>query len=97
MTFEYTIDGGTTRQVMAAIASALKFPDYFGYNLDALYDCLTDLSWLPDGEHVLIWSKPGALRDTDATAYDAIATVLADAVADGTGGGAYLSVRLQAD
>ena len=26
------------------IAGALDFPDYYGNNLDALYDCLTDLS-----------------------------------------------------
>ena len=26
-----------------AIANALQFPDYYGRNLDALYDCLTDI------------------------------------------------------
>ena len=97
MTFEYPIAGRTTHQLMSAIASALRFPDYFGYNLDALYDCLTDLSWLPDGDYVLVWQDPGALRAADGPAYDAIATVLADAVADGTSGGAHLSVRFQTD
>lgn len=24
----------------------LEFPEYFGNNLDALYDCLTDLDWI---------------------------------------------------
>lgn len=46
---------------------------------------------------MLIWSNPAPLRAADATAYDAIAAVLADAVADGAGGDAYLSVLLQAD
>lgn len=99
MRFEHRINGArldTSDSVMTAIASALKFPSYFGYNLDALYDSLTDLSWLPPGEHVLVWTNPGALRAADATAYDAIAVVLADAVADGTGGDAYLSVVLRA-
>ena len=27
------------------IAEALDFPDYYGCNLDALWDCLTDLAW----------------------------------------------------
>ncbi len=26
------------------IASALDFPEYYGKNLDALYDCLTDMA-----------------------------------------------------
>ena len=29
--------------VMAALGTGLGLPDYFGANLDALYDCLTDL------------------------------------------------------
>lgn len=29
-----------------AIATALSFPDWYGHNLDALYDCLTGLSQL---------------------------------------------------
>ena len=29
------------------ISHALRFPDYFGHNWDAVYDCLTDPSWLP--------------------------------------------------
>lgn len=27
-----------------AIAAALSFPDWYGHNLDALYDCLTSLT-----------------------------------------------------
>ncbi|MCM5570244.1 barstar family protein [Burkholderiaceae bacterium FT117] len=30
-------------EVMEAIAGAFLLPDYFGRNLDALYDCITDL------------------------------------------------------
>lgn len=62
-----------------AIAAALSFPDWFGRNLDALYDCLTDLSWLPAGEHVLIWGGSDALKDAEPRAYLAIRSVLSDA------------------
>lgn len=33
----------TRQQLHAALAEALRFPDWYGNNLDALYDCLTDL------------------------------------------------------
>lgn len=41
-------------EAIDAIARALSFPDWFGRNLDALYDSLTDLSWLPAGEYTLV-------------------------------------------
>lgn len=96
MRFTYRITGDSATAVMESIAGALEFPDYFGHNLDALYDCLTDLSWLADGEHVVVWSKPKALREADPQSYSAIAGVLADAVADGTGGGSSLALLLRA-
>lgn len=34
----------TPAAVHQALAQALSFPDYYGHNLDALYDCLTDIS-----------------------------------------------------
>ena len=36
----------TTRECYSELFKKLDFPDYFGYNLNALYDMLTDLSWL---------------------------------------------------
>ncbi len=78
----HLIDGGRTvdkATTLDAIAEALSFPDYFGKNLDALYDCLTDLSWLAPGEHVLIWSSSSVLKDRDPKAYLAVRSVLSDA------------------
>jgi len=38
-------------EVLDAIAAAAGFPDWFGRNLDALFDCITDL--LPDASAAL--------------------------------------------
>ena len=35
---------GTADAVYAYLAQELAFPPYFGRNLDALHDCLTDIS-----------------------------------------------------
>jgi RNAse (barnase) inhibitor barstar len=35
--------GGDRRAALRAIGRAFAFPAWFGANLDALYDCLTDL------------------------------------------------------
>ena len=35
----------------------LALPDYFGANLDALYDCLCDLSWLPEHHVTIIFTQ----------------------------------------
>ncbi|MFC4058757.1 barstar family protein [Planomonospora corallina] len=96
----HRLDGSeitTSADAMTAIAEALSFPETFGNNLDALYDHLTDLSWLAPGEHALVWSKTSSLRDCDRPAYDAIRTVLSEAVADGTPEKAFLSVFLLTD
>jgi hypothetical protein len=41
--------------MLASIAGALEFPDWFGANWDALEDCLTDLSWRPDKPRVFLF------------------------------------------
>ena len=51
--FHATISGlkcQTLRGFYTQIANALHFPDYFGKNLDALEECLLDLSWLAEKE-----------------------------------------------
>lgn len=52
---------GDKAALMRNIATALRFPEWFGANWDALEDCLSDLSWLPANEYVLVFedAKPG--------------------------------------
>lgn len=40
--------------MLARLAQALAFPEWFGGNWDALEDCLGDLSWRPGAGHVLV-------------------------------------------
>ncbi|MEH6375720.1 barstar family protein [Streptomyces sp. KLMMK] len=43
----------------------LTFPDYFGWNWYALYDCLRDLKWLPANRYlVLIDNAPMVLSES---------------------------------
>ena len=48
-------------KLLREIATALRFPDWFGQNWDALEDCLTDLSWLAADGYVLLFedARPG--------------------------------------
>lgn len=57
-------------QLLAQFALALRFPDWFGGNWDALADCLDDLAWWPadgyvlliDGSHARLASHDDDLR-----------------------------------
>ncbi len=68
------------RALLAAIGRELRFPSYYGVNLDALQECLADLSWLPTGEVVLVWDGSEAFRHADALGYRAVREVLDVAV-----------------
>jgi Barstar (barnase inhibitor) len=51
---------GSKAAMLTKIADALQFPDHFGMNLDALYDCLTD--------QLMANKKKGALLILDGAA-----------------------------
>lgn len=44
------------------LGRALNFPDWYGTNFDALFDCLTDPDWQPAPGHVLLISGLDALQ-----------------------------------
>lgn len=51
-----------------ALAKALGFPDWYGGNLDALYDCLTDLDQ-PVHLHLTGWETLPDWRDGFAAVF----------------------------
>ncbi|RJS22003.1 hypothetical protein DRW03_15570 [Corallococcus sp. H22C18031201] len=56
-------------QLMRALAEALRMPDWFGMNWDALSDCLRDLSWLPPGRIVLVHEALPVLTSEELSSY----------------------------
>jgi hypothetical protein len=66
------LDGARIRDkagLLDACSDSLQFPAYFGYNWDALADCLADLSWLPDRGRVVLWDRYGVLAASDPDAW----------------------------
>ena len=57
-----------------ALKRDLDFPDWFGGNLDALHDCLTDFSWHPASGYVITLSGYDLLRGnpTSFAAFNAV-------------------------
>jgi len=62
----FFIDGHMTTckaDLLEQAARTLRFPGYFGFNWDALEDCLTDLSWLePSNGYLIIWGCASKLK-----------------------------------
>ena len=61
---------------MLEIAEALQFPDWFGENLDAMTDCLGDLSWLPSQGYVLVFEHTGDWRAKEPETFSTVLDVL---------------------
>ena len=59
---EIDLSGG---DALRAIAKALRFPEWFGGNWDALEDCLGDLSWRKGEGHVFLLRNWQALPADD--------------------------------
>ena len=58
---------GNKDQLLAGIAKAMKFPEWFGHNFDALADCLTDIAWKPaEGYLVLLEHCDGIHGNAEA-------------------------------
>ncbi len=44
-------------ELLEELYNKLQLPDYFGFNWDALFDCLTDFHWINEKRIVLIHEK----------------------------------------
>lgn len=57
---------------LAAFATALGFPDWFGGNLDALNDCLGDWADALSSPSALLWQRSATLDAGTAAAVESI-------------------------
>ncbi len=55
----------TLPELYTLLATELDFPDYFGHNLDALFDCLCELPELPLPFQIVIENTPQFLENED--------------------------------
>ena len=72
----------TRSEVLHKLAASFSLPKHFGHNLDALYDCVTDLKPLADASHpgfVVILQNIPENSGFDAKARNALLDVFRDA------------------
>ncbi|MGW7330668.1 barstar family protein [Streptomyces sp. NPDC054840] len=68
-TYVVRLDGremGDTNAVFMRFYDGLRLPDYFGWNWNALLDCLRDLNWLPADHYVLVIEAADEMLPGDA-------------------------------
>lgn len=78
------LDGGATGSregFFTGIARELHFPDYFGRNWDAVYDCLTDPSVMPADGAVLVLDGFDEMATREPEQWSIALTVLREACA----------------
>ena len=78
----FKIDAGRTRgknDLLNLLGKALRFPDSFGKNWDALHDFLTDLSWLRGKGWVLILANGDVLARNHEDVFNAAVDVFSAA------------------
>ncbi|EXI65370.1 MAG: Barstar (barnase inhibitor) [Candidatus Accumulibacter adjunctus] len=69
-------------QALARLGNGLDFPGWYGHNLDALKDCLTDLSWVEAAGYVLFIDHAGPFLVREPESFAVLEEVLAVAVAE---------------
>jgi Barstar (barnase inhibitor) len=78
--FKVKLDGSANLDaILTALGRALDFPDWYGANLDALNDCLTDFSWREAKGYLLILAGADALC-SEPGSFAALNEVLAAAI-----------------
>lgn len=76
------IDGASATDsdgVFSQFSTAFKFPAWFGWNWNALSDCLRDLAWLPADRYLVVIEEPVQLLAEDSSYRQDVFRILAKA------------------
>jgi Barstar (barnase inhibitor) len=66
--------------LLERMAGALSFPNWFGHNWDAWFDCLTDLGWHPAARgYVLVLRRALRMQQAAPEALDTALAIIEDA------------------
>jgi hypothetical protein len=65
-------------EFLAAVASAIAAPEWFGHNFDALADALGDLSWRKAPGYVLLLRNGGETLGLSAADHDIVTGIFVD-------------------
>jgi RNAse (barnase) inhibitor barstar len=79
----FHIDGSriiSKQSLFDAISHEMAFPDYFGGNWDALFECIRDLGWIDAPGYVLLYADYQMLAQSDATSFRITFEIFADTV-----------------
>lgn len=63
------VDVHSKDELFRELSDTLSFPDYFGHNWDALWDCLNDFHWIDAHEIVMIHNRIPDIGPADLKIY----------------------------
>ncbi len=63
------VDVHSKDELLRELSDTLSFPDYFGHNWDALWDCLNDFYWIDAHEIALIHNRIPDIGSADLKIY----------------------------
>ena len=67
-------------QFLNHAAVAMKFPDHFGKNWDAFYDCLTDLDWVDGKGFIIYFDHTDAFAKHNESQLETVIELFEDAI-----------------
>jgi RNAse (barnase) inhibitor barstar len=84
-------------QFLNHAAVAMKFPDHFGKNWDAFYDCLTDFEWHEANGYVIYFDHTDAFAKHHESQLETVTELFQDAVEYWKGEGKSMLVLLSGE